>query len=297
MKYADLHVHTFYSDSTFSPQQVISCAKEKGLDAIAICDHDTVDGIEPCLEIGEKEGIEIIPGIEMSVEKVDAEIHILGYFIDWKKDWLREKLKEIQDSRVARISVMVGKLNAMGVKVNIEDVFKIAVSKGSVGRLHLAKAMLNSGAISSLREAFDKYIGFSRPCYVPYTKLSPKEVVKFILNAGGVPVIAHPNLIGNDKYIDEFINYGLRGLEVYHSDHKPHVSKRYEEMAKEKGLLITGGSDCHGLGKSRILMGTVRVPYELVERLREESNKINSKFEIRLSRRWQKTGQENPKQI
>ena len=273
-KYADLHVHTFYSDSTFSPEEVVSCAKEKGLAAIAICDHDTVDGIDPCMTIGLEKGVEIIPGIEMSVEMMDAEIHVLGYFIDWKQDWLRKKLKEIQDSRVDRVFVMIKKLNTAGVKVNAEEVFKIAVNKGSVGRLHVAKAMLNSGAIKRLREAFDKYIGFAKPCYVPYTKLSPKETMELILNAGGVPVIAHPALIGNDEYINEFVGHGLRGLEVYHTDHKPHVSKRYEAMANDLGLLITGGSDCHGMGKGRILMGTIRVPYEVVEKLKEEADRI-----------------------
>lgn len=278
MKYADLHVHTFYSDSTFSPEEVVSYAKEKGLAAIAICDHDTVDGIDPCMAIGLEKGVEIIPGIEMSVEKMDAEIHVLGYFIDWRQDWLRKKLKEIQDSRVARLSIMIEKLKAMGVKIEAEDVFKIAINKGSVGRLHIAKAMLNSGAIKNLREAFDKYIGFAKPCYVPYTKLSPKETMELILKSGGVPVIAHPDLIGNDDYIKEFIDHGLRGLEVYHTDHKPHVSKRYEDMARDLGLLMTGGSDCHGMGKGRILMGTVRVPYELVEKLKEESKKIRDEY-------------------
>lgn len=268
MKYADLHVHTFYSDSTFSPEEVVSHAKAKGLAAIAICDHDTVDGIGPCTAIGDKEGVEIIPGIEMSVEKIDAEIHILGYFIDWKQDWLRAKLKDIQDSRVERVHLIMEKLGSLGIKVDAEEVFKIAVNKGSVGRLHVAKAMLNSGVIKNLKEAFDKYIGFSKPCYVPYTKLLPKEVMEFILKAGGVPVIAHPNLIGNDEYIDEFVRHGLRGLEVYHTDHKPNVSRRYEAIAKEKRLIMTGGSDCHGMGKGRILMGSVRVPYAVVEELR-----------------------------
>ncbi len=273
-KYADLHVHTFYSDSTFSPEEVVSCAKEQGLAAIAICDHDTVDGIDPCMALGLENGVEIIPGIEMSVEKMDAEIHVLGYFIDWKQEWLRKKLKEIQDSRVERIFVMIEKLKAMGVNIDAEEVFKIAVNKGSVGRLHVAKAMLNSGAIKNLREAFGKYIGFAKPCYVPYAKLSTKDTMELILKSGGVPVIAHPDLIGNDEYISEFIDYGLRGLEVYHTDHKSHVSKKYEAMAKELGLIMTGGSDCHGMGKGRILMGTVRVTYELVERLKEEARKI-----------------------
>jgi 3',5'-nucleoside bisphosphate phosphatase len=273
-KYADLHVHTFYSDSTFSPEEVVSYAKAKGLAAIAICDHDTVDGIEPCMILGDKAGVEIIPGIEMSVEKIDAEIHILGYFIDWKQDWLRKRLKIIQNSRVERVYLIMERLKSLGIEVDAEEVFKLAVNKGSVGRLHVAKALLNSGAIKNFKEAFDKYIGFSKPCYVPYTKLLPREVVEFILKAGGVPVIAHPHLMGNDEYINEFMEYGLRGLEVYHTDHKSHVAKHYEAIAKERGLIMTGGSDCHGMGKSRILMGSVRVPYDIVERLKTEAGRI-----------------------
>ena len=272
-KYADLHVHTFYSDSTFSPEEVVSCAKERGLAAIAICDHDTVDGIDPCMAIGLEKGVEIIPGIEMSVEKMDAEVHILGYFIDWKQGWLRKKLKDIQDSRIERLFVMIDKLRNAGVKIDAEEVFKISVNKGSVGRLHVAKAMLGSGAIKSLREAFDKYIGFGRPCYVPYTKLSPQETMELILRSGGVPVIAHPKLMGNDVYISEFLEYGLRGLEVYHTDHDNAATRHYESLADRLGLVKTGGSDCHGKGKGRVLIGTVRVPYDMVEKMKEKSGR------------------------
>lgn len=277
-KYADLHVHTFYSDSTFSPEQVVSCAKDKGLSAIAICDHDTTDGIEPCMKLGDEMGIEIIPAIEMSAEMADAEIHLLGYFIDWKQDWFRKKLKEIQESRVERVYKMIDRLSAFNIVIDAKEIFAIAGNRGSVGRLHVAQAMLNSGKVKSFREAFDKYIGFLKPCYVPYIKLNPREAIEILLKVGGVPVIAHPELMGHDEYIDEFVSYGLRGIEVYHTDHKPHVNKKYEELAKRHNLVITGGSDCHGLGKGRILMGGVKVPYEFVERLREESESIRKEF-------------------
>jgi 3',5'-nucleoside bisphosphate phosphatase len=273
VRYADLHVHTFYSDSTFSPEEVVRCAKEKGLAAIAICDHDSVNGIDPCMAIGAKLDVEIIPSIEMTAEKVDAEIHILGYFIDWKQDWLKEKLKEIQESRVERVYKIIGKLNAFDIAVNAEDIFKIA-GKGSVGRLHIAQAVLNTGKIRSLKEVFDKYIGFLKPCYVSYARFLPKEAIGIILKAGGVPVIAHPHLMGHDEYIEEFVDYGLKGIEVYHTDHKRHVSERYEEIAKRYDLVITGGSDCHGMGKGKVVMGEVRVPYEVVETLKKESEKI-----------------------
>jgi len=273
-KYADLHIHTSYSDSTFSPEEVVKCAKEKDLAAIAICDHDSVDGIAPCQELASSMGIEIVPGIEMSTERVDAEIHILGYFIDWEQDWFRKKLKQIQASRIERVYKIIEKLKSFNIALDAKEIFALAGNNSSVGRLHIAQAVINSGAVKNMREVFEKYIGFLKPCYVPYTKFSPEEAIQIILKVGGVPVLAHPDLMGHDKYLEEFVDYGLKGLEVYHTDHKPHVSKRYEEMAKRFGLVMTGGSDCHGLGKGRILIGTVKVPYELVEKLKEASEII-----------------------
>jgi hypothetical protein len=277
MKFADLHVHTFYSDSTFSPEEVVSCARDKGLAAIAICDHDSVDGIVPCTKLGREMGVEIIPGIELTIEKADAEIHILGYFMDYETAWFGEKLREIQKARIERIHRMVEKLNAEGIAVKPEDVFALA-GKGTVGRLHLAQAMLKTGKVATFKDAFDKYIGFNKPCYAANIKFTPKEAIETLLKIGGVPVMAHPNVTDKDECIPELIEYGLRGIEVYHTDHKPGVTKHYETLAKEKGLLMTGGSDCHGLGKGRVLLGGVRVPYDIVDGLREESEKIRHEY-------------------
>lgn len=277
-KYADLHIHTTYSDSTFSPEQVVDCAKEKGLAAIAICDHDSVEGIEPCQALASKVGIEVIPGIEMSAEKVDAEIHMLGYFIDWKRGWFRKRLEEIRKSRIERVYKIIGKLKDFNIHIDAEEVFRLAGNNASVGRLHIAQAMLNSGAVKGMREVFEKYIGFLKPCYVPYTKFSPEEAIHTILKAGGVPVLAHPDLMGHDKYIEEFVGYGLKGIEVYHTDHKPEAVKRYEEIAGRFGLVMTGGSDCHGLGKGRVLMGRIKVPYVLVEELKKAADSVKEEF-------------------
>jgi 3',5'-nucleoside bisphosphate phosphatase len=273
MKYADLHVHTHYSDSTFSPEEVVACAKDKGLSAIAICDHDSVDGIDPCTEIGKELDVEIIPGVELTVEKEDAEIHILGYFIDYKLGWLRKKLKCTQGHRVDRIYRIVEKLGNEGIKIGASDVFKLA-GKGSVGRLHVAQALIKSGKVKTYREVFDKYIGFLKPCYVSNVRFTPQEAIGMVLEAGGVPVVAHPHTMGKHDYIPELVGCGLRGIEVYHTDHKTSAVKRYEEIAKGYGLLVTGGSDCHGMGKGRILLGGVRVPYTFVEKLKSESEKI-----------------------
>ncbi len=277
MKYADLHVHTYYSDSTFSPEEVVACAKDKGLSAIAICDHDSVDGIEPCMAVGEELDVEIIPSVELTIEKKDAEIHILGYFIDYKLESLRKKLKNTQDFRIDRIHKMVDKLADHGIKIKAEDIFNLA-GKGSVGRLHVAQALIKSGKVRTYKEVFDKYIGFLKPCYVSNIRFSPQEAMDLVLKAGGVPVVAHPDIMGKDEYIRELIGCGLKGIEVYHTDHKTAAVKHYEDLAKEYGLLMTGGSDCHGMGKGRVLLGGVRVPYELVDKLREESEKIRREY-------------------
>ena len=273
MKYADLHIHTDFSDSTFSPEEVAKCASERGLSAIAICDHDCIDGIEPCADAASPLDIEVIPGIELTIEKQDAEIHILGYFIDWKTEWFRNRLKEMQEARVERIHKMVERLNTAGIDVKAEDVFKLA-GRGTVGRLHLAQAMLKTGKVRSFREAFNKYIGFAKSCYAPHAKFSVQEAMELLLKVGGVPVLAHPGIMNKDEYVPELVKYGLKGIEAYHTDHNPGTVKHYEELARQYGLLVTGGSDCHGMGKGRPLIGTVRVPYELVEKLKAESEKI-----------------------
>lgn len=274
-KYADLHVHTFYSDSTFSPEEVINCAADKGISCIAICDHDCVDGIEPCVRAGNKKGIEVIPGVELTVEKDNNEIHILGYFIEWREKWLKDKLKVIQEGRIARMKKMIEKLKEIDIHVDINRVFEIS-GRGSVGRLHLAYAMVEAGAVKNLQGAFRKYIGHLKPCYVKNINFSPREAIEVILKARGVPVLSHPHITGKDEFIPEFVKYGLKGIEAYHTDHNSGVKIKYEKIAGDLGLIITGGSDCHGMGKGRVLMGGVKVPYGLVERLKEEARRIRT---------------------
>lgn len=275
MKYADLHVHTFYSDSTFSPEEVVSLASRRAISAIGICDHDSIDGIEPCRKLGAKYEVEIIPGIELTVDSTEAEAHILGYFIDHRLGWLRKKLKAVQRARIERVHKIVDRLNKEGIAIKAKDVFDLA-GKGSVTRFHIAKAIIKSGKVKTTREIFGKYLGFSKPCYIPNVSFTPEEAIEMILKAGGVPVLAHPFVMHKDEYIDKLIGYGLRGIEVYHPEHNKSAVKHYDKIARENGLAVTGGSDCHGLGKHRVLLGTVRVPYEIVNKLREESERIRS---------------------
>jgi len=272
-KYADMHVHTNFSDSTFSPSEVVELAKREGLDAISITDHDSVEGIPVAILHASKLGIEVIPGIEITIEKDLHEIHILGYFIDWQAEWFRDKIKIMRDSRIERMQEMIRLLKNEGIEVDFDDVMKIA-GKGSLGRLHLAKTMMKAEKISTIQEAFRKYIGFKKSCYVPHMVYSPKEAIGMILQAGGVPVLAHPKLIGKDEMISGLIDCGLRGIEVYHSDHDKQTEKKYLKIAQKRKLLVTGGSDCHGLGKDRVLIGSVKIDYELVTKIKEEAIKI-----------------------
>ncbi len=273
MKFADLHVHTNYSDSTFTPEEVVAAARDKGLAAVAICDHDCVDGIQPCREFASRSNIdiEIIPGVELTAEKDDAEIHMLGYFMDWTDERFQETLLSIRNSRLERMYEMLRLLKAHNIDIDPRDVFKLARDKGSVGRLHLARAMLNSRKVNTLEEVFNKYIGFGKPCYVPHTHFDPKKAIELILGVGGAPVLAHPYTLDRDDLIKDFAAEGLRGIEVYHSDHNASISRRYEKIAKEHGLIATGGSDCHGLGKENAQLGRVKIPYSVVEELKKIS--------------------------
>jgi len=274
-EYADLHIHTFYSDSTFSPKEVVKKAHEIGLKAIAICDHDCVDGIQPTEKAGSLYGIEVIPAVELTVEENGEEIHMLGYFIDLENPDLLIKLKKFQEGRVTRIYKMLDLLKQRGIDIREEDVFALS-GDGSVGRPHVALAMLKARQITYLNEAFNKYIGDGKPCYVGHLKFSPKEAVEMIISAGGVPVLAHPKVGGKDKFIHELVKVGLRGIEVYHTDHNKADEKKYLNIAKAENLLVTGGSDCHGSGKKRVLMGKVKVPYSLVIKLKEEVDRIKA---------------------
>ncbi len=263
----DLHVHTYLSDGTFSPKEVVERAKEKGLSCIAITDHDCVDGIEPALAAGKELDLEIIPGVELTAEEKNVEVHLLGFFINWKDEPFLKKLEIIRQSRVERTYQMIEKLKKYNVTVDPEEVFKMS-GPGSVGRLHVAFVMEKHGYVSSVQEAFRRYIGDRGPCYVKHFEISANDAIAEIKRIGGVAVFAHPYVMGQDKFVPQFVKYGLDGIEAYHSDHPSSASKHYIELAEKYKLLITGGSDCHGLGKGEILMGKVKVPYELVEGLK-----------------------------
>ncbi len=270
---ADLHVHTNYSDGLLSPGEVIRKAVELGLKAVAITDHDCIEGIGPALDAAAGTNLEVIPGVEMSAAKNETEIHILGYFIDWREGHFADVLRRMRDNRLERMKKILRMLSEHGVNVNEDEVFGSA-EEGTLGRLHLARVMVKEKVVRDTREAFDRYIGDGKPCHVRHERLDYRKAISLIINAGGVPVLAHPGTMGRDEYIPDYVDAGLRGIEVYHTEHRPTANDRYIRMSEKYGLVMTGGSDCHGSKTGEAIIGTVTVGYEVVEALRREAEKL-----------------------
>lgn len=267
MKYADLHVHSQYSDGTSTPAQLISMARVAGLDAFALADHDTVEGIVPCFGAAEGTGIEVIPAIELSAEYGQREVHILGYCIDWENAQLLERLAFLKTNRVERVHRILDKLHSLGVDLEPDAVFSLS-GAGVVGRLHIARAMVKKKIVSTTYEAFQKYLGDSAAAFVLGFKLAPAEAMSLIRQAGGVPVLAHPYSLRDDAYISELVAAGLKGIETYYPEHSQSMSNMYRDIAVQNGLIMTGGSDFHGSAKPDVPMGCVKVPYDVVDDLK-----------------------------
>lgn len=267
LKYADLHAHTVHSDGTFTSAQLVKQALASGLSALAIVDHDTVEGIAEAKASAKGTALEVISGIELTSQYENQEIHMLGYFLDYQNTALLEKLKLIRANRVQRAYKIVKNLEQFGIKLNPEVVFDIC-GKGAVGRLHIARALVQEGCVGTTAEAFRKYIGDKSPAYVLGFNLSPAEAIKIIRDAGGVAVLAHPYLLRNDALIAEFAQSGLGGIEVYYPEHSQGMVNFYLDLAKKLNLVVTGGSDFHGSAKPDIKLGMMKVPFELVEELR-----------------------------
>ena len=272
MKFADLHLHTIFSDGTYTPEELIAQVSKLGISAIAVVDHDTIDGVEPTMEIAKLKDIEVLSGIELTAEYDGLEIHILGYCIDYNREDLKDKLDSLKKNRIERAYKIIDKLRNLGIKLNAQDVFDIA-KQGTVGRLHIARALVKGGFVGSIFEAFHKYIGDKCPAYVCGFKFSPYEVISLIKDVGGIPVLAHPYSLNRDDLIPQFIDYGLMGLEVYYPEHTQAMVNFYLNLTQKFNLLVTGGSDCHGEAKSEAKIGSVKIPYALVESLKQAKEK------------------------
>ncbi|MBD3420837.1 MAG: PHP domain-containing protein [Chitinivibrionales bacterium] len=267
-RYVDLHVHTSLSDGTNSVQEVLRFACQKNLKAISITDHDCIDAYPLALELGGELGIEVIPGVELSSEIAGADIHILGYFVDVRNAALNRKIQAMKDARYRRAKKIVKNLNRQGVDLRFETVLSIA-GEGAIGRPHIATALLREELVYSFKQAFEDFLGYDCPAYVEKLKLCPEEVFALIRNAGGVPVMAHPGVTGVDERLPEFMQKGMVGIEVYHSEHTSAQEEKYLRFCKAHNLAYSGGSDYHNNNHLRSEIGSKRVSYAAVKSLKE----------------------------
>ncbi len=265
----DLHLHTTASDRQLSPAEIVRKAAEMGLSAIAITDHDSVEGVEPALAAAEAfPSLLVIPGVELSADIPRGEAHILGYFIDLREQGLKRSLESLRNARRERGRKIVARLAQLNIDVDWQRVLELAAG-ASVGRPHIAQAMMERGYISSLREAFTKYIGRDGPAYVERERLTPLQAVELVLSASGLPTLAHPaDIKGLESLIPQLKQFGLVGLEAYYNGYPKQTISWLNGLARDHGLIPCGGSDYHGaeagIGSE---LGSANVPPECVAQL------------------------------
>jgi predicted metal-dependent phosphoesterase TrpH len=258
----DLQAHTTASDGSCTPTELVLLAKRAGLTALGVTDHDTVGGLEEATAAASEQGLELVPGIEISVDYPQGEFHLLGYYVDFRDPGFNSRIQYLQDNRVNRNAVMVRRMQEQGFDVTLEEI--VAESGGGqVGRPHMARALIKKGYASSVQEAFDRYLADGQPLHVPKVKLSPAEAIALVHSTGGVAVLAHP------KYMDypteeelaaelaRLKDAGLDGLECYYSQHTEQETEQYLRLAARFEFLVTAGSDFHGVSKPHVPLGVV----------------------------------------
>ncbi|MDI6893243.1 MAG: PHP domain-containing protein [Bacillota bacterium] len=259
----DLHVHTTASDGTWDPARVVREAARLGLAGVAITDHDTVAGVAEGVAEGARAGITVVPGVEVGAERGSEEVHVLGYFVDVDHRGLRATLLRLQGSRERRMERMAERVARLGMPVSLQRVRELAAG-GALGRPHMARALVEAGYATSVKEAFERFLERGRPGYVPREHISPEAAVGVIREAGGAGVLAHPGLLRDDSFIPDLVACGLAGIEVYYPEHGPEAVARYRAMARRLGLMATGGSDFHGGPDYPARLGQVTVPARVV---------------------------------
>jgi hypothetical protein len=276
MQLADLHTHTTSSDGLLSPPELIRLAKAKGLTTLGVTDHDTVAGLAEALAAGSSYGVTVIPGVELSTEWEDKEIHILGYYLDWQKENLLAFLETMRQARYRRTARMVARLQELGYDISMGEVEQ-ELRGEAVGRPHIAAVLVRKGYAPSVEAAFKTLLARGRPAYVPREKVEPGRAVEVILKAGGVPVLAHPGLSPADALLPALVDGGLQGIEAYYPLHDAAATRRYLEFASRYDLVVTGGSDFHGMvDNSHADLGTCRVGTAELEQLQRRAEKIKA---------------------
>jgi len=273
--WADLHTHTTYSDGLLSPPEVVSQAKAANLRAIAITDHDEISGIDAALNAAKAFDVEIVSGVELSVTHKGIDVHVLGYFVDHHNPKLIAFVKDFQQERRLRLDRILAKLEVMGKPLSRESVL-IKAGAGSVGRPHIADAMVDAGFVESYYDAFNQYLADGRPAYVPKKKLAAADAIKLLHDTGGLAAIAHPGLDVPDEIILEMVHAGIDAIETVHPRHGDARRQHYSSLAEAHGLLTTGGSDFHGGRKINERLGDFRVTYEVVEKMKNYLSKVRT---------------------
>jgi len=273
---ADLHIHSTASDGRLTPAEVIKEAAERGLKFIALTDHDTVEGIAPAKAAAKSfPNLKLIPGVEISTDIPDGEVHVLGYFIDYTSRELGTKLDQFRNSRLNRAKGMVAKLDKLGIHLDWQRVEQIAGSS-VMGRPHIAQAMLEKGYIDTFKQAFTDYIGRDGPAYVEREKVTPAEAVALITEARGLAVLAHPFTTGDPEAMTaELKSAGLTGLETYYDGYSDEEIEQLAAIAQKHNLITTGGSDFHGIDSSETVIGGIDLPLASVEELIAKARQIN----------------------
>ncbi|MCS7048987.1 MAG: PHP domain-containing protein [Verrucomicrobiae bacterium] len=268
MSRADLHLHTCYSDGLYTPVELVSAACRLGLAVIAVTDHDTLDGLEPVCRAAEGTAVRVLPGVEITAEVGGREIHLLGYFFGdgWRAGPLWAAMEQARQRRVERARRFVEQLNRLGIELTMAEV-EACAGPGTIGRLHVAQALVRRGAVKSVDEAFQRFLRRGQPAYVERERMPVGEAIRLVRGAGGVAVLAHPGLNGVDGAIAVMREMGLAGLEVWHTKHTRAQAEHYRALAEQLGLVATGGSDCHGAVGGGPLIGSVTVPAQVVEEL------------------------------
>lgn len=250
MLYADLHIHSNYSDGKLSPEEIVDLSIKRDIKCISITDHDNIDSQYIINNYADNKYIKIISGLELSSQYENTEIHILCYFIDIENENLKQSLSKIKDTRQDRAKKIIRKLNEINISIDIEEINEQDYNR-SIGRLHIAKLLVKKGYACNTKEAFQRYLMKNRPAFVERSKIGYKEALKLIADAKGIAVLAHPGEIYKNIFIEKVIKslkiYGLKGIEVFHPSHSARVVNDYYNLAKKYSLQITGGSDCHGI--------------------------------------------------
>jgi len=275
---ADFHVHTTASDGRLTPTEIVELAVKRGIEILAITDHDSTEGIVEALAAAERHpGFTLVPGIEMSTDIPGDEIHVLGHFLDYKDDEFQRTLTMLRGARRDRGRKMVEKLHAQGIDIPWERVEELA-DGGAVGRPHVAQTLIEKGYVSTFQEAFDRYIGRNGPAYVDRVKLTPVEAIEILVRAGALAVLAHPASLSNiDELLERFKGAGMVGMEVYYQDYSRDTCARLAAAADRHGLLKLGGSDYHGLGTERErLPGDIPLPDEAIDAFMAKASQMTS---------------------